>query len=47
MTTNDIARAQALAWLHGRLRFEQLLADLQQRSDAATVDPDVPAAKAA
>jgi hypothetical protein len=32
-TTSDTARAEAVAWLVGRLRFEQLLAELQERVD--------------
>lgn len=35
MTTTDTPRAEAVAWLVGRLRFERLLADLHQRADAA------------
>ena len=33
-TTSDTARAEAVAWLVGRLRFEQLLTDLQARAAA-------------
>jgi len=34
MTTTDLGRAQAVAWLAGRLAFERLLADLQAGPDA-------------
>ena len=34
MPTSSNDRAEALAWLAGRLRFEQLLADLQRRAAA-------------
>ena len=32
MTTPETNRAEAVAWLVGRLRFEQLLTDLQARA---------------
>jgi hypothetical protein len=41
MTPRD-ARAEAVAWLVGRLRFEQLLQDLQR--DDADVAEDRPVA---
>ena len=53
MTTPETNRAEAVAWLAGRLRFEQLLSDLQAK---ATTDgaparleavAEAPAAKAA
>ena len=34
MTTPPNDRAEAIAWLVGRLRFEQLLTDLQGRAAA-------------
>ena len=34
MTSPETSRADAVAWLVGRLRFEQLLADLQARAAA-------------
>ena len=34
MQTPSNDRAEALAWLAGRLRFEQLLTDLQRRAAA-------------
>jgi hypothetical protein len=34
MTTPETNRAEAVAWLVGRLRFEQLLTDLQARATA-------------
>jgi hypothetical protein len=33
MTTTDPGRAQAVAWLAGRLAFVRLLADLQAKPD--------------
>ncbi len=45
-TTDSADREQVLTWLAGRLRFEQLLADLHQGPEAAElVEPA--AAKAA
>ena len=32
MTTPETNRAEAIAWLVGRLRFEQLLTDLQAKA---------------
>lgn len=44
--TPDADRADAVAWLVGRLAWEQLFARLQQRADAAggpvTVDEPAP-----
>ena len=34
MTTPETDRAEAVAWLVGRLRFEQLLTDLQAKAAA-------------
>ena len=44
MTNPDTNRAEAVAWLVGRLRFEQLLTDLQSRAaaDGATVRLEAP-----
>ena len=39
MTPHD-SRAEAVAWLVGRLRFEQLLHDLHAGKGDAAVDPD-------
>ncbi len=52
MTTTETARSEAVAWLVGRLRFEQLLTELQHRTDASEATdvrgaPDVPAKVAA
>ena len=52
MTTPETNRAEAIAWLAGRLRFEQLLGDLQAKATngaPARLDAvaEAPAAKAA
>ena len=53
MTTPETNRAEAIAWLAGRLRFEQLLGDLQAKASAngaptrLEAAPEAPAAKAA
>ncbi len=48
MTNPDTNRAEAVAWLVGRLRFEQLLGDLQARAAAqggpVRLEADAPAA---
>lgn len=42
MTSTDAAREHALAWLTGRLQWEQLLTDLHDRAEAAGAPVDLP-----
>lgn len=44
MTSTDAARARALAWLSGRLRWERLLADLHERAEGDGAPATVAAA---
>jgi len=41
--TDDQNRDEALAWLAGRLRWERLLTELHQRTEATDEPRDVPA----
>jgi hypothetical protein len=40
-TPRDEGRDAALAWMAGRLRFEQLLADLHHGNDGTPVEAEV------
>jgi hypothetical protein len=42
MTSTDAARDHALAWLTGRLQWEQLLTDLHDRAEATGEPVDLP-----